>query len=253
MGKMKGSQFAQYGAEGSKRPFLGEPLKFTKGEWQIGADKDLVSPDKRFVPIMKTLTAGWSKWVDGKPVDARMGLVADGIRPLHRSELGDLNSETWEVDEKGNRVDLWQRTDLVALASASAPHALCTFSTSSVGGLGAIRDLCEAHARTTEGVGQYPVVTLNSDSYLHKIKSIGHVHVPIFNIVDCVEAEPFDAIVAGTRGGAGFMPASAAPLAIADDSGPIPGGLDLWNDNGAPPAPPVTEEPEGPGADNVIL
>ena len=253
MGKMKGSQFAQYGAEGAKRPFLGEPLKFTKSEWQIGADKDLVSPDQRFVPIMKTLTAGHLKWGDGKPVDSRMGLVADGFRPLHRSELGDLDSEAWEVDERGDRADPWRRMDLIVLASASAPHALYSLSTSSVGGLGAIRDLCEAHARTTEGVGQYPVVTLDSDYYLHKNKSIGRVHVPVFNIVDCVEAEPFDAIVAGTRGGAGFMPASVAPLAIADDSGPIPSGLDLWNDNGAPPAPPVTEEPEGPGADNVIL
>jgi hypothetical protein len=140
----------------------------------------------------------------------------------------------------------WRRTDLGVFALASAPHALYTFSTTSVGGQGAISDLCDAHARTTEGVGQYPVVTLGSDSYLHKVKSIGHVHVPVFNIVDCVEAEPFDAIVAGARGGAAFMPASVSPLAITDDSGPIPGGLDLWNDNGAPPAPPVTEEPEGP-------
>ena len=102
------------------------------------------------------------------------------------------------------------------LASASEPHELYTFSTTTVGGQSAIGDLCEAHARTTEGVGQYPVVTLGTGAYDHKIKSRGRVHVPVFRVVDCVEAGPFNAMVAEERGGAGFIPTSPPALSTPD-------------------------------------
>ena len=85
-----------------------------------------------------------------------------------------------------------------------------TFSTSTVGGQGAVAALCEAHARATEDAGQYPVVTLAVDSYEHRIKSYGRVKVPLFKLAGAVEAAPFDAIVAGARGGASFTPKSPA-------------------------------------------
>ena len=186
----------------------------------MGPNKDLISPDKRFVAVMDTLTVGYIKWVGGKPVDSRMGLVADGFRPVHRSELDDLDSKNWEVDENGDRIDPWQKTTLIVFVSPTAPHDLFTFTTSTEGGKGAIRDLCEAHARTTEGAGQYPVVTLGSDSYQHKDRTNGRVNVPVFKIVDCVEAGPFNALVAEARGGAGFIPTSP-PALVTSNAGPI--------------------------------
>ena len=205
---MKTSRFAQYAAEGSKRMFVGTLIKCTKGEWQMGPDRDLISPNTRFVAVMDTATTGYLKWVGGNQVDGRMGLVADGFQPPHRNELDDLDREKWETDDDGARKDPWQKTDLLVLVSPTAPHDLYTFSTSSVGGASALADLCGAHARTTEGVGQYPVVTLDSDSYLHKIKSRGRIYFPVFKIVDSVEAAPFNAMVAEARGGAGFIPAT---------------------------------------------
>ena len=96
----------------------------------------------------------------------------------------------------------------------TAPHDLYTFSTSTVGGQSAFGDLCDAHARTTEGVGQYPVVTLGSDSYQHKNRTLGRVKVPVFKIVDCVEAAPFNAMQPAGSAAARAIPTGAPPPAL---------------------------------------
>jgi hypothetical protein len=240
------SKFSQYAAEASKRMFLGTLIKYAKGTWQMGTGKVSISPDKPFIAVMDTATTGHLKWADGKPVDSRMGLIADGFRPLHRNDLDDLDSKSWEVDEYGDRVDPWQKTTLVVLLSATAPHDIFTFTTGTVGGENAIADLCGAHGSTTEEVGQYPVVTLGTDSYEHKIKSRGRIDVPIFKIVDRVEAAPFNTMVAGARGGAIFIPAS--PAASRTGSIAIGSGKRAWNDNGEPPepSPPESETPPPP-------
>jgi hypothetical protein len=247
------SKFAQYAAEKSRRTLIGDTLKYKKGEWQTGQNKDLVSPDKRFVAIMSTLSVGHVKWGGGQPVDSRLGLVADDFRPVHRNELDDLDSDGWELGEDGDRVDPWQPTTLLLLASLHKPHPLFTFSTGTVGGNGAIEVLCAAHGRTTEQAGQYPVVTLASDYYDHKIKSRGRVHFPVFNIVDAVEAGPFDALILAERGGAGFLPASvSSPALESPRRGPISitSGRDALDDNDAPWAPPIEEMPDGPDRDD---
>ena len=234
---MKTSKYAQFATEASRRMFIGGLVKHVKGEWQMGSAKDLIPPDQRFIAVMATLTVGYLKWGGGKPIDSQMGLVADGIRPPQRNDLEDLDSKTWETDEDGDRNDPWQKTTLLVLASASEPHELYTFSTTTVGGQSAIGDLCEAHARTTEGVGQYPVVTLGTGAYDHKIKSRGRVHVPVFRVVDCVEAGPFNAMVAEERGGAGFIPTSPPALST-PDAVAITSGV---RTPPVPPAPPPGE------------
>jgi hypothetical protein len=233
------SKFTQYAAEASNRMFLGRLIKFRKGDWEEGSGQIPISPNKPFVAVMDTVTIGHMKWGGGKPTDSKMGLVADGFRPLHRNALGDLDSMTWEVDDNNDRVDPWQPTTLIVLISADESHDLFTFSTSTVGGHSAVGDLCAAHGRTTEEAGQYPVVTLASDSYDHKIKSRGRVIVPVFKIVDCVEAGSFNAMVAEARGGAGFIPASPPPLAArgADSIAiaPIEDVPEMPTDDEAPP------------------
>ena len=188
------SKFALYAAENSSCNFLGTLIKFNRGEWQMGKGKDLVSPDKRFVAVMDTATTGHIKWLGGKQVDSKMGLITDDFRPVHRNQLDDFDRATWEIAKNGDRIDPWQITTLLVLASPAAPHDLYTFTTNTKGGEGAIAVLCGAHGATTEKVGQYPVVTLDSDSYQHKEKTIGRVIFPVFEIVDCVEAAPFNAL-----------------------------------------------------------
>jgi hypothetical protein len=230
------SKFALYAAETSKRTFVGDLLKYNKGVWT--GDKTPISPDELFVAVMNSLTVGFVKWAGGKVVDDELGLVVDGYRPPHRNELGDLDSKTWEKENDGALKDPWQKATMLVFVRVGPPNEIFTFSTATTGGQSAIADLCEAHGRTTEGVGQYPVVELASDSYQHKVKSYGTVYVPVFRIVDSVDAAPFDALVAEERGGAAFMPANG--------SASIQIGSSAFG--GPPLPPPVTEAPEGPAA-----
>jgi hypothetical protein len=245
------SKFAQYAAEESKRMFLGTLIKFRKGDWEMGVNGDSISPGMRFVAVMDTLTTGYIKWFGGKPVDSRMGLVADEFRPPYRDELDDLDRENWVVDTRGDRKDPWQRTRLLVLASPAAPYDLFTFSTSTEGGGYAIGDLCAAHGASTEGAGQYPVVTLATDSYQHRDRAFGRIKVPIFKIVDCVEAAPFNTMVAEARGGAGFIPLSVSPPALMTSPAgaiAIAGAMPTWD---APPwDDPPSPDLEDPGPDD---
>jgi hypothetical protein len=238
------SKFAQYVAKESKRMFPGTLVKYVQGEWQMGPDKAPISPNKRFVAVVDTVMAGFFKWGGGAVTDHKMGLVADGFLAPHRDELDDLSNENWETNEYGERQDPWQKTSLFVLIAANEPHDVVTFTTTTAGGQGAILDLCEAHLRTTEGNEQYPVVMLTSGSHPHKNRAFGHVKVPVFKIVDCVEAGPFNAIVAEARGGAGFIPMSppgTGPIAIANGRRPP-----------TPPTPPeipppIITAPDSPG------
>jgi hypothetical protein len=187
--KMKTSRFAQYAAEGSKRMFLGALVKFVKGEWQEGPDRDLISPDQRFVVVMDSVTTGHFKWGGGKVIGSRMGLIADGFHPAHRNDLDDLDSATWEIDEYRNRVDPWQKTTLLVLVSADrATRSL--YLHHGHGGRGErsrrpVRGACQGHRRRRTISGR------DARFGLHKIKSRGRIYVPIFKIVDCVEAPEF--------------------------------------------------------------
>ena len=233
------SKFKQFADAATRRMFLGNILKYVKGDWEEGADKVPVSANKALVAVMGTLTVGHLKWLDGKVVDQRMGLVADGFHPAPRHELDDYDSSTWPVDKKdGPRIDPWSPTALLVLIAAAEPHDVMTFSTSTAGGQSALGALCAAHAQSTEETGEYPVVTLGSDSYLHKDREVGRVKVPVFKIIDSVDAAPFDAIVAEERGGAVFMPVSvSASMQIGSSAF-----------GGPPQPPPITEAPEGPPA-----
>ena len=157
---------------------------------------------------MNTLMEGHIKWAEGRPADAAMGLVADGFQPrtvttstISTPTCG-RSARTASVRIPGSRRPCW--------CSSRPRRAARRLYLLDVDGRRARRDgaLCEAHGRATEDAGQYPVVTLAVDSYEHRVKSYGKVKVPVFKLCGAVEAGPFDAIVAGARGGAGFLPKS---------------------------------------------
>jgi hypothetical protein len=104
----KTSPFGLYAAAASPRALDGKLLKFSKGDWLVGADGDVLNAGSKLIALMNTLTIGWQKWQDGRPVEARTGLVVDGHRPPQRAELGDDDPRTWEVDANGETRDPWQ-------------------------------------------------------------------------------------------------------------------------------------------------
>ena len=141
-----------------------------------------------------------------------LGLVADGFRPPHRNELDDLDTKTWEIGERRHASGSVAADDVAGVRIGWGRRmTIFTFAQSTTGGQSAIAALCEAHGRTTEDVGQYPVVDARRRTPTStRIKSYGTGNVPVFKIVDSVDAAPFDAIVAEERGGAAFMPANGS-------------------------------------------
>src|SRR6516165_3006769 len=84
---------------------LGPLLKFIKGEWFIGDTK--IEIGRAYVAHLSELVHGWVKFQDGKPVEQRVGKVADKFRPAKREELGDLDRDKWETQLSGAPRDPW--------------------------------------------------------------------------------------------------------------------------------------------------
>jgi hypothetical protein len=81
--------YAAYGLTGSRD---GVALKFNKsGEWiaALTEGATVIPAGREFVALMEDLACAWTKWIDSKPVDRRVTLVASGVAPPLRDTLGD--------------------------------------------------------------------------------------------------------------------------------------------------------------------
>jgi len=181
--------FAQYAEAASANQIEGKLLKFSKGDWTYGVDGLELPAGTRLVALMTTLTIGWQRWANGKPMDTRFGLVANGYQPPNHRELGDEDSAVWEVDANGDARDPWAFVNRFVLIRPD-DNTVFTFSTSSRGGINAIGELCKTYSRAVPG--KYPLVSLDVGSYSHSDPRVGKVKFPIFNVVKYVDAAPFD-------------------------------------------------------------
>jgi hypothetical protein len=53
-------------------------LKFDKGDWYLGQDKDEVPKGTKLAANIMEAEWGWVRWRDGKPAERRMVRVASG-------------------------------------------------------------------------------------------------------------------------------------------------------------------------------
>lgn len=180
--------FESYGAQASQRNIIGDLLRFNKGDYTYGMEDDILEEGTQVIVDMNTLSVGWQKWVDSKPVDSNMGLVNEGFQPKRRKELGDLDEDEWEVDEaSGKPRDPWQFTNLVImrqLGTTGEDEGLYTFATASRGGINAVGTLCKAFGKKIrEDADALPIVALNVDSYKHSNPQYGRIKVPMLDLV----------------------------------------------------------------------
>ena len=68
--------YEAYGAQATQRNIVGQLLKFAKGRWFAGQNNEEIEEGTQLIVDMTTLTVGWQKWQDDKPVDNHMGLVS---------------------------------------------------------------------------------------------------------------------------------------------------------------------------------
>jgi hypothetical protein len=172
-----------YGEAAGTRTFNGDLLKFSKGDYTAGQNNRAIAIGTRLVANMDSLEVGWVRWEDSRPIEQRMGAVVERFKPARRNELGDSDSQSWEIDETGRPRDPWQFTNTLELASEDGGE-LYTFSTSSKGGIGAIGELCKAFGEeVNQHPDEWPVIELGVDSYAHSNKNFGRIKFPTFKII----------------------------------------------------------------------
>ena len=205
---------------------IGKLLKHSKGEFLAGEDNEVIPLGTKMVAAMDLLTIGYVRWSDGRPSEHRMVLVADGVQPPRRAELGDTDPAQWEErDATGAPRDPWQLTQYVPMIDESGD--LFTFSTSARGGIGAIATLARDYARgRAPHPGAFPVVELQVDAYQHSNSAYGRIKVPVFKCV-------------GWEAKATFLKAAGMETPAADVKSPTMDEIPFISgdpfDDGAPP------------------
>jgi len=156
---------------------FGKLLKFVKGEYFIGEDE--VPMNTEYAALMFEERRGWVKFVDGKPVDYRIGLVRDGYILPSRESLGDNDPAFWPTDTRGQPQDVWVKQSYLPILDIESNEMLC-FVTGSQGGGQGLRELMDRY-RSKARTSEVPIISLQSDSYPHD--TYGRVFIPIFKIV----------------------------------------------------------------------
>lgn len=178
--------FEQFG-QSTESTIKGDLLKFSKGDWTYGQN-DMEVPSKyEFVAHVDTLTIGWQRWEDGKPTDARMGLVGEGFVPPPRKELGDTDESEWEVDSRGVPQDPWSNCAMMFLTNRDGSSEF-TFTTASHGGRQWCAGLAKEYGKNMRmGKLGNPVIRVGSDSYKHS--EFGKIFKPTFEVIGWVPVE----------------------------------------------------------------
>ena len=181
------NSWLEIGAELDK--YLGAPLlKFTKqGEFAI-SDIDTIPDGTRCIAHCDLMEIGWVRWVDGKPTDRKVGLIADGFVPPQRADLPDRDETTWEIQDDGTRRDPWSFQMAAPLTRLDAGGETYQFTVGSKGGLRCLSALTRAYGkRVAEKKPGLPIVELKSDRYKHP--RYGWIHFPVLHVVGWTGAD----------------------------------------------------------------
>jgi hypothetical protein len=187
--------YEAYGAATAARAFIGDLLKFSKGEYLAGVDQYEVPIGTELAVAMSELVVGWVKWVDGARVDQRCGPI-QSFQPPQRHELGDDDQDAWDSDDEGRPRDPWQFENRVPMIGTDDEQSVFTFTTSSRGGLSAIGELAKTYGhRLHTHPNEFPIVKLGVGSYAHRNRSFGRIKYPIFEVIGWTDSRPLQALL----------------------------------------------------------
>jgi hypothetical protein len=68
-------------------------LKCAKGKWMLR--EDVVKPDDTFLVHCESWSYGGVKFIDGKPVDRRVGRAIDGFQMPDQDDLPERDAKSW--------------------------------------------------------------------------------------------------------------------------------------------------------------
>lgn len=177
--------YQAFGDEVRQTGIEGDLLRFNKqGEWTAGQEEEEIPEGTELIMGLNVLKRGWIKWMDNKPADSRMGLVAEGFRPCNREDLGDIDEDNWEEDDDGNKRDPWQDTMQVLLMDPNDGRVF-TYATASKSGKTALGESAAAYGdrlQDGEDPNAMPIIKLASSFYKHK--KYGKIMIPVFELTD---------------------------------------------------------------------
>jgi hypothetical protein len=150
-------------------------LKFSKGQYYVGDDE--VPAGREYTALMADVAVGWSKFVDKKVVDQKIGRIAAGFAAESREALGDTDQTQWESDSQGKPRDPWALQWYVPLIDAATDEGV-VFVTGSAGGRRAVGNLLRTYGRNLHKGN--PTVELGVRSYKHK--EYGRIEEPELKI-----------------------------------------------------------------------
>jgi hypothetical protein len=161
------------------RHIIGKLLKFSKGDYLCGEKLEVIPIGTTLTANLDEMLSGWIKWRGGQPTEHTMVRIALGAAPPKRSELGDNDESSWELDNSGQPKDPWTFTNYLPLMAHDGE--LFTFTTSSRGGLGAVADLSRRYAKhRRNNPDVFPIIALEVGSYEHAQKAFGRIKFPVF-------------------------------------------------------------------------
>jgi hypothetical protein len=184
----------RYGRSGGD--LYGDLLKFSgkTGVWTAGAQGIEIPIGSKLVAIVPEMLAGFVKWVDGELVEQAMQPITETYDPKTlRASLGDLDPAKWpRSDDDGRPEDPWKEAAYLPLKDL-VKGAKFTYSTSSVGGTRAVKQLVATYAWQIRAApettaGHLPVVELGARSYKHPDRKRGTIFNPVLTGIDWVAA-----------------------------------------------------------------
>ena len=179
-----------YLAQEDPQATIGKLIKFSKGQYQKGADGEIVPHDTLVTVACDMVLVGFVRWHDNKPAEHKLVRIASGA-PLYRREaLGYLDKDEWPTDAKGAPRDPWQEAMYVPVMDADGEVG--TFTTSSVTGIKSVQRLLRRYAtHAKRHPNDYPLVKLGVDYLIHTDKAIGKVFIPYFEPAGYVDKAEF--------------------------------------------------------------
>ena len=157
-------------------------LKFQKGGWYLGQNNDEIPLGTQLAVNMMQAEWGWVKWKDQKPVERRMVLIASGAQPANREELGANDKELWDLDDRGDPRDPWQKMIELPVRELKGEMRELVLSGGSRGHEGACKTLLSEFGKgMRQNAGKTPIIELRGDKYVHP--KFGITHVPLMPLV----------------------------------------------------------------------
>lgn len=180
----------EYLADADPQNMIGKLLKFSKGEFLLGQDAEVIPEGASYTVACDMVLTGFIRWYDGRPAEHKLVRVATGAPLYRRDELGHNDKSQWETDLKDQPRDPWQATMYVPMMSHNGE--VCTYTTNSGSGIKSLHRLLRRYAtHAARHPDVYPLVKLKKSFWVHNDKAIGKVFYADFEPAGWVDRKEF--------------------------------------------------------------